>query len=78
MRSASAPIKLVEFETDDEAFAAFAAGKSDVYIADFPVVVYLAKNHTASSIRDCRAANSTSYHTASPCRKRTPHCKGAS
>jgi polar amino acid transport system substrate-binding protein len=40
-----APIKLVEFATDDQAFGAFAAGKSDVHVTDFPVVVYLAATH---------------------------------
>ncbi|HUA08864.1 MAG TPA: ABC transporter substrate-binding protein [Candidatus Acidoferrales bacterium] len=37
-----APIKLLEFATDDQAFDAFKAGKSDVHVTDFPVVAYLA------------------------------------
>ncbi len=40
-----APIKLVEFATDDQAFAAFQDGKSDVHVTDFPVVAYLAKTN---------------------------------
>ncbi len=36
-------IALVEYATDDQAFAAFTAGKSDVHVTDYPVVVYLAK-----------------------------------
>jgi polar amino acid transport system substrate-binding protein len=40
-----APISLIEFDTDDQAFQAFAAGKSDVHVTDFPVVVYLAATH---------------------------------
>jgi polar amino acid transport system substrate-binding protein len=40
-----APIKLVEFATDDQAFDAFKEGKSDVHVTDFPVVAYLAKTN---------------------------------
>jgi polar amino acid transport system substrate-binding protein len=40
-----APIKLLEFATDDQAFAAFQDGKSDVHVTDFPVVAYLAKTN---------------------------------
>jgi polar amino acid transport system substrate-binding protein len=40
-----APIKLITFATDDQGFAAFAAGKSDVHVTDFPVVAYLAATH---------------------------------
>jgi polar amino acid transport system substrate-binding protein len=40
-----APIKLIAFATDDQGFAAFAAGKSDVHVTDFPVVAYLAATH---------------------------------
>lgn len=40
-----APIDLIEFATDDEAFDAFKAGKSDVHVTDFPVVAYLAKTN---------------------------------
>jgi polar amino acid transport system substrate-binding protein len=40
-----APITLLTYPTDDEAFAAFAQGKSDVHVTDFPVIVYLAKTH---------------------------------
>ncbi|MEO9169623.1 MAG: ABC transporter substrate-binding protein [Candidatus Baltobacteraceae bacterium] len=36
-------ITLVEYATDDQAFAAFQAGKSDVHVTDYPVVAYLAK-----------------------------------
>jgi polar amino acid transport system substrate-binding protein len=36
------PIRITRFATDDEAFAAFEAGKSDVHVTDYPVVVYLA------------------------------------
>lgn len=38
-----APISLLTFGTDDQAFDAFAQGKSDVHVTDFPVVAYLAK-----------------------------------
>ncbi|HTV74989.1 MAG TPA: ABC transporter substrate-binding protein [Candidatus Acidoferrales bacterium] len=40
-----APIKLIEFATDDEAFDAFKEGKSDVHVTDFPVVAYLAETN---------------------------------
>ena len=40
-----APIRLIEFATDDEAFDAFKDGKSDVHVTDFPVVAYLAKTN---------------------------------
>jgi polar amino acid transport system substrate-binding protein len=40
-----APITLLQFDTDDQAFATFEAGKSDVHVTDFPVVVYLAATH---------------------------------
>lgn len=40
-----APIKLITYATDDQAFQAFAAGKSDVHVTDFPVVAYLAATH---------------------------------
>ncbi|HTU70653.1 MAG TPA: ABC transporter substrate-binding protein [Candidatus Baltobacteraceae bacterium] len=40
-----APIKLITFATDDQAFQAFAAGKSDVHVTDFPVVAYLAESN---------------------------------
>jgi polar amino acid transport system substrate-binding protein len=36
-------IALTTFATDDQAFAYFTAGKSDVHVTDFPVVAYLAK-----------------------------------
>lgn len=36
-------MKLLLFATDDQAFAAFAAGKADVHVTDFPVVSYLAR-----------------------------------
>ncbi|MDP9025848.1 MAG: transporter substrate-binding domain-containing protein, partial [Candidatus Eremiobacteraeota bacterium] len=36
-------ILLIEYKTDDQAFAAFQAGKSDVHVTDYPVVAYLAK-----------------------------------
>jgi polar amino acid transport system substrate-binding protein len=35
-----APIRILTFSTDDDAFAAFQAGKGDAYIADYPVAVY--------------------------------------
>jgi len=38
-----APIAIVAYPTDDAAFAAFQAGKSDVHVTDYPVVAYLAK-----------------------------------
>lgn len=37
------PINIMAFKTDDEGFAAFQAGKSDVHVTDYPVVAYLAK-----------------------------------
>ena len=40
-----APITLLEFDTDDQAFQAFTQGKSDVHVTDFPVVAYLAKSN---------------------------------
>lgn len=40
-----APIKLIEFATDDQAFAVFSDGKSDVHVTDFPVAAYLAKTN---------------------------------
>ncbi|HTV73652.1 MAG TPA: ABC transporter substrate-binding protein [Candidatus Acidoferrales bacterium] len=40
-----APIELLTFPTDDDAFEAFKAGKSDVHVTDFPVVAYLAKTN---------------------------------
>jgi polar amino acid transport system substrate-binding protein len=40
-----APINVIEFATDDEAFDAFKSGKSDVHVTDFPVVAYLAKTN---------------------------------
>jgi polar amino acid transport system substrate-binding protein len=40
-----APIDLIEYATDDEAFDAFKAVKSDVHVTDFPVVAYLAKTN---------------------------------
>lgn len=40
-----APIALITFATDDQAFEAFKAGKSDVHVTDFPVVAYLAKTN---------------------------------
>lgn len=36
-------ILLLEYATDDQAFAAFQSGKSDVHVTDYPVVAYLAK-----------------------------------
>ncbi|HEV7180492.1 MAG TPA: ABC transporter substrate-binding protein [Candidatus Baltobacteraceae bacterium] len=38
-----AAIKVHDYTTDDEAFAAFQAGKTDVHVTDYPVVAYLAK-----------------------------------
>ena len=40
-----APISLLQFTTDDEAFGAFTQGKSDVHVTDFPVAAYLAKTN---------------------------------
>jgi polar amino acid transport system substrate-binding protein len=37
------PIRILTYNTDDEAFAAFVAGKAPVYIADYPVGVYRAR-----------------------------------
>jgi polar amino acid transport system substrate-binding protein len=34
------PIAITTFSTDDEAFAAFVAGKTPAYVADYPVQVY--------------------------------------
>ncbi len=42
-----APISLIEFATDDQAFGAFVQHKSDVHVTDFPVVAYLAKVNDA-------------------------------
>ena len=39
------PIAIMAFATDDQAFEAFKAGKSDVHVTDFPVVAYLAKTN---------------------------------
>jgi polar amino acid transport system substrate-binding protein len=36
------PIRVLSFPTDDDAYAAFAAGKSTAYVADYPVGVYRA------------------------------------
>lgn len=36
-------LKILSFSTDDQAFAAFVAGKSDVHVTDYPVVAYLAR-----------------------------------
>ena len=38
-----APIAIVAFRTDDEAFANFQSGNSDVHVTDYPVAAYLAK-----------------------------------
>ncbi len=38
-----APISIISYKTDDEGFAAFRAGRSDVHVTDYPVVAYLAK-----------------------------------
>jgi polar amino acid transport system substrate-binding protein len=40
-----APITLLAFDTDTQGFQAFAAGKADVHVTDFPVVAYLAKTN---------------------------------
>ena len=40
-----APLKLLTFATDDQAFKAFTDGKSDVHVTDYPVVAYLAKSN---------------------------------
>ncbi|MBV8654666.1 MAG: ABC transporter substrate-binding protein, partial [Candidatus Eremiobacteraeota bacterium] len=37
------PVTLVTFDTDDQAYAAFAAGKAPIYVADYPVAVYRAR-----------------------------------
>ncbi|HUZ49976.1 MAG TPA: ABC transporter substrate-binding protein [Candidatus Dormibacteraeota bacterium] len=37
------PLDIRAFATDDQAFAYFAAGKSDVHVTDYPVVAYLAR-----------------------------------
>ena len=37
------PIDIMAFQTDDQGFAAFQSGKSDVHVTDYPVVAYLAK-----------------------------------
>ncbi|MHB8146477.1 MAG: ABC transporter substrate-binding protein [Vulcanimicrobiaceae bacterium] len=37
------PLMIHAFATDDQAFAYFAAGKSDVHVTDYPVVAYLAR-----------------------------------
>ncbi len=37
------PLDIHAFATDDQAFAYFAAGKSDVHVTDYPVVAYLAR-----------------------------------
>jgi polar amino acid transport system substrate-binding protein len=39
------PLKLMAFATDDEGFQAFAQGKSDTHVTDFPVVAYLARSN---------------------------------
>jgi polar amino acid transport system substrate-binding protein len=36
-------IKVLTYKTDDDAFAAFAAGKAPVYVADYPVSVWRAR-----------------------------------
>ena len=38
------PVTVLTFDTDDQAFAAFVAGKAPVYVADFPVGVYRARD----------------------------------
>lgn len=38
------PIHVLTFPTDDDAYAAFAAGKATAYVADFPVAVYRARS----------------------------------
>ncbi len=38
-----ASLKLMEFGTDEQGFVAFAQGKSDAHVTDFPVVAYLAR-----------------------------------
>lgn len=42
-------IELLAYATDDQAFAAFQAGKSDVHVTDYPVVAYLAKTAQGGS-----------------------------
>ena len=37
------PITVITFPTDDDAFAGFIAGKSDAYVADYPVGAYRAR-----------------------------------
>jgi polar amino acid transport system substrate-binding protein len=44
-----APIQLLTFSTDDDAFAAFQAGKGDAYVADYPVAVSRKKNFKGAS-----------------------------
>lgn len=34
------PVRVVSYATDDQAFAAFVAGKTDAYVADYPVDEY--------------------------------------
>ena len=40
-----APIKMLTFKTDDEAFKQIETGKSVAHISDFPVVAYIAKTY---------------------------------
>ncbi len=37
------PIRILTFDTDQHAYEAFASGRSDVHLADYPVVSYLAQ-----------------------------------
>jgi polar amino acid transport system substrate-binding protein len=41
------PIKILTFNTDDDAFAAFVAGKAPIYVADYPVSVWRARTASA-------------------------------
>jgi len=38
------PIRIFSYPTDDDAFAAFIAGKAPAYVADYPVDVYRTRN----------------------------------
>jgi len=38
------PIRILSYPTDDQAFAAFIAGKAPAYVADYPVDVYRSRN----------------------------------
>jgi len=43
------PIAIYTYSTDDDAFAAFAGGKGDAYVADYPVAVYRQLNQKGAA-----------------------------